>query len=151
MLACASGRRGATGCIVATWLRPVREKVRPARPGVGVSAKKFALRGLMVGASAKKLALRTKNGPKLVFSGVPGELFRGNAAGGPLLGEFFRGNVAEGAVPGELFRGPAVARERRRQARKPPHLQGCDRGGTPKDPASHCVRWPCRQRQKLSA
>jgi len=36
MLACASGRRGATGCIVATWLRPVREKVRPARPGVGV-------------------------------------------------------------------------------------------------------------------
>ena len=43
---------------------------------------------------AKKFALRVHNGPKLVFSGVPGELFRGNAAGGPL--------------PGKLFRGPAV-------------------------------------------
>ena len=91
-------------------------------------AKKFALLGLMVGVSAKKFALRTKNGPKLVFSGVPGEVFRGNAAGG--------------GVQGEFFRGPAVARERRRQARKPPYLQGYDRGGTPKDPASHCVRRP---------
>ena len=58
------------------------------------------------------------------------------------LGELFRGRADEGAVLGEVFRGPAVARERRRQARKPPHLQGYDRGGTPKDPASHCVRRP---------
>ena len=29
-------------------------------------------------------------------------------------------------MQGEFFRGPAVARERRRQARKPPHLQGYD-------------------------
>ena len=57
MLACISGRRGATGftvaCIggrrgvigfnLATWLCPVREKVRPACPDVCVSAKKFAL------------------------------------------------------------------------------------------------------------
>ena len=123
MLACISGRRGVIGFKV---------------PMGGVlCAKKFALLGLMVGVSAKKFALRTKNGPKLVFSGVPGEVFRGNAAGG--------------GVQGEFFRGPAVARERRRQARKPPHLQGYDRGGTPKDPASRCVRWSCRQRQKLSA
>ena len=100
-------------------------------------AKKFALRGLMVGASAKKFALQAQNGRKMLFSGA--------------LGEFFRGRADEGAVLGEVFRGPAVARERRRQARKPPHLQGYDRGGTPKDPASRCVRWPCRQRQKLSA
>ena len=100
-------------------------------------AKKFALRGLMVGASAKKFALQAQNGRKMLFSGA--------------LGEFFRGRADEGAVLGEVFRGPAVAREWRRQARKPPHLQGYDRGGTPKDPASHCVRWPCRQRQKLSA
>ena len=30
MLACISGCRGVIGCIVATWLCPVREKVRPA-------------------------------------------------------------------------------------------------------------------------
>ena len=57
-------------------------------------AKKFALRGLMVGVSAKKFALRAHNGPKLVFSGVLGEFFRGNAAGGGVLGEFFRDPAA---------------------------------------------------------
>ena len=61
---------------------------------VGVCAKKFALRGLMVGVSAKKFALRAHNGPKLVFSGVLGEFFRGNAAGGGVLGEFFRDPAA---------------------------------------------------------
>ena len=35
--------RGVVGFKVAMWLRHVREKVRPARPGVGASAKKFAL------------------------------------------------------------------------------------------------------------
>ena len=54
-------------------------------------AKKFALLGLIVDASAKKFALRAKNGQKLAVYGVPGELFRGNAAGGAVLGEFFRG------------------------------------------------------------
>ena len=54
-------------------------------------AKKFALLGLIVGASAKNFALRAKNGPKLAVYGVPGELFRGNAAGGAVLGEFIRG------------------------------------------------------------
>ena len=32
--------------------------------GCVLCAKKFALRGLMVGVCAKKFALRTKNGPK---------------------------------------------------------------------------------------
>ena len=73
-------------------------------------AKKFALCGLMVGVCAKKFALRTKNGPKLAVYGVLGELFRGNAAGGPLLGELFRGRAAEGAVLGEVFRGTAAER-----------------------------------------
>lgn len=66
-------------------------------------AKKFALLGLMVAVSAKKFALRTKNGPKLVFSGVPGEVFHGNAAGGPLLGEFFRGPAVVGLVAGPFY------------------------------------------------
>ena len=77
MLACISGRRGVIGFKV---------------PMGGVlCAKKFALLGLMVGVSAKKFALRTKNGPKLAFSGVLGELIRGNTAGGAALGEVFRG------------------------------------------------------------
>ena len=63
MLVCISGRCGDGGFTVATWLCPVREKVRPARLGVWVCAKKFAL--------------RTKNGPKSAFYGVLGELFRG--------------------------------------------------------------------------
>ena len=39
---------------------------------------------------AKKFALRGHNGPKLVFSGVLGELFRGWGVGGGVLGELFR-------------------------------------------------------------
>ncbi|MBS7071581.1 MAG: hypothetical protein KH092_04690 [Actinomyces sp.] len=71
-------------------------------------AKKFALLGLMVGVSAKKFAQRRKNGPKLAFCGVLGELFRGNAAGRGVLGEFFRGNSAGEALLGEFFRDPAA-------------------------------------------
>ena len=67
---------GVVGFNVVMLSRLVREKVRPAWSDVGVSAKKFAL--------------RTKNGPKMAFSGVLGELFRGNAAGGGVLGEVFR-------------------------------------------------------------
>ena len=57
--------------------RAMCEKVRPARPGMGVSAKKFAL--------------QAQNGRKMLFSGVLGEFFRGRAAEGPMPGEFFRG------------------------------------------------------------
>ena len=57
---------------------------------------------------AKKFALRGHNGPKLMFSGVLGEFFRGNAAGGGVQGEVFRGNAAGGAVLGEVFRESAV-------------------------------------------
>ena len=55
-----------------------REKVRPARSGVGVSAKKFAL--------------CAHNTPNSAFLRVLGEFFRGRAAGGAVLGEFFRAN-----------------------------------------------------------
>ena len=58
--------------------RPVHEKVRPARPRVGVSAKKFAL--------------HAQNTPKSAFLRLLGEFFRGRAAGGAVLGEFFRAN-----------------------------------------------------------
>ena len=82
MLACIGGCRGDGGFNVATWLCPVREKVRPAWPDVCVSAKKFALRG--------------QNTPKSAFLRLLGEFFRGNAAGGAASGEFFRGNAAGG-------------------------------------------------------
>ena len=71
--------------------------------GVGVSAKKFALRHCSHRVSAKKFAQHTKNGPKWVFYGALGEFFRGSAAGGAVLGELLRGNAAGGAVPGEFF------------------------------------------------
>ena len=69
---------GVVGFNVAMLSRLVRERVLPAWPDVGVSAKKFAL--------------RAHNGPKLAFSGVLGEFFRGRVAGGAVLGEFFRAN-----------------------------------------------------------
>ncbi len=50
--------------------------VSPSPPQCVLCAKKFALRGPVVGVCAKKFALRGHNGPKLVFSGVLGELFR---------------------------------------------------------------------------
>ena len=74
MLACTSGRRGVIGCIVATWLCPVREKVRPARPGVGVSVKKFAMRG--------------QNTPNWVILGEQGEFCPGSGPVRFLSGEF---------------------------------------------------------------
>ena len=83
MLACISGRRGVIGFKV-----PMGGVLR---------AKKFALRGLMVGASAKKFALHAQNTPKSAFLRLLGELFCGNAAGGAVLGEFFRGLAVVGS------------------------------------------------------
>ena len=76
MLARVSGCSGVIGFSVAMSLRPVREKVRPARPDVCVSAKKFAQ--------------CAENTPILAILGLLGEFFRGSAAGGAPLGEFFR-------------------------------------------------------------
>ena len=61
--------KGVAGLKVAPSSRAVRETVRPARPCVAASAKKFAL--------------RAQNGRKTLFSGALGELFRGSAAAGP--------------------------------------------------------------------
>ena len=83
------GCRGDAGFNVAMLPRLVRDIRRPARPDVGVSAKKFALRHCGHRVSAKKFAQHTKNGSKWVFDGVLGELLRGNAAGGAVRGEFF--------------------------------------------------------------
>ena len=69
---------GVVGFNVAMLSRLVREKVRPA--------------ALCHRESAKKFALRAHNGPKMAFSGVLGEFFRGRVAGGAVLGEFFRAN-----------------------------------------------------------
>ena len=72
--------------------------------GCVLCAKKFALRGLVVGVSAKKFALHAQNTPKSAFLRLLGELFRGWGVGGGVLGELFRGWGVGGGVPGELFR-----------------------------------------------
>ena len=77
-LVCISACRGVIGFKVGTWLCPVREKVRPARPDVCESAKKFAL--------------RAQNTPNSALLRLLGELFRGRAGGGAVLGEFCRTN-----------------------------------------------------------
>ena len=86
--------KGVAGLKVAPSSRAVREKVRPARPCVAASAKKFAL--------------RAQNGRKPLFSGALGELFRGRATVCPVLGELFRGRATGCPVLGELFRGRAT-------------------------------------------
>ena len=55
-----------------------------------------------MGVCAKKFALRAHNGPKLVFSGVLGEFFRGNAAGGACWASFFAETRLEGRA-GRVF------------------------------------------------
>ena len=65
--------------------------VSPSPPQCVLYAKKFALRGPVVGVSAKKFALHAQNTPKSAFLRLQGELFRGWGVGGGVLGEFFRG------------------------------------------------------------
>ena len=86
------------------WGRAVVLLVSTSPRCCALCAKKFALRGLMVGVSAKKFALHARNTPKSAFLRLLGELFRGSASGGAVLGELFRGRAAEGAVLGEFFR-----------------------------------------------
>ena len=80
---------GVVGFNVAMFLCPVREICRPARPDVGASAKKFAL--------------RAHNGQKLAFDGALGKYFRGNAAEAAALGEFFRGSAVVGSHRASLL------------------------------------------------
>ena len=87
---------GVVGFNVAMLSRLVRDIRRPARPDVGASAKKLALRHCSHRVGAKKFAQHTKNGPKLAFYGALGELFRGNVAGGAVLGELLRGKADRG-------------------------------------------------------
>ena len=133
--------------------------------GCVLCAKKFALRGLMVGASAKKFALQAQNGRKTLFSGALGELFRGSVGGGAAPGELFRGRAPGGPLLGGVFRGPAV--EGSRWARVwhldvglvPPLDLGCatdprsraqdlgcaSRRGCPKEPQVGDTRAPFRR------
>ena len=59
-------------------------------------AKKFALRGLIVGVSAKEFSQRAENTPILALFGVLGELFREYTAGWGTLGELFRACCGKG-------------------------------------------------------
>ena len=97
--ACCSGvSSGDGGFKVTTSPRPACEKVRPARPDVGASVKKFAQ--------------RAENTPYSAFYGVPGELFRGTAAAGIPLGELCRRNAPQGTVSGESVPPPATYQPR---------------------------------------
>ena len=130
MLACISGCRGVIGFKVGTWPCPVREKVRPARPGVDVSAKKFAQ--------------RTKNGSKSALCGVLGELFREYTAGWVTLGELFRAGCGKGRHSDGFFveksrilsRNDDLHNAGRSQAPRPgpgqPHLQRPKRSARPR-------------------
>ena len=82
MLACISGCRGVIGF-----------KVAMSRV---LCAKKFALRGLIVGVSAKEFSQRAENTPISAFCGVLGELFREYTAGWVTLGELFRACCGKG-------------------------------------------------------
>ena len=82
--------RGVVGFNVAILSRLVRDILRPARPDVGASAKKFAQ--------------HAKNGSKRMFDGALGELLRGNAAGGAVRGEFFHGPALAGPRRASLLR-----------------------------------------------
>ena len=102
---------GVVGFNVTMFLRAVRDICRPARPDVGASAKKFAL--------------RAHNGQILAFDGALGKYFRGNAAGAAALGKYFRGPAVVGSrrasllcrVPGS--RAPLLAVLTRSCAAKP--------------------------------
>ena len=63
--------------------------VSPSPPQCVLYAKKFALRGLVVGVSAKKFALHAQNTPKSAFLRLQGELFRGWGVGGACRANYF--------------------------------------------------------------
>ena len=89
--------------------RPVRDVIRPARPHVGASAKKVALRHCGHRVGAKKFAQHAKNGSKWVFYAALGALLRGNAAGEAVLGEFCRGSAVVGSRRASLLcRAPGI-------------------------------------------
>ena len=93
-LACISGCRGVVGFTVP--------------PQCIVRAKKFALRGLVVGVSAKKFAQRTKNGPKWRFLACWAEFFAEMPLEGLCWASFFA--IQQPQVPvGELCRAVALA------------------------------------------
>ena len=99
--------RGVVGFIVSMFLRPARELFRPARPGVGASAKKFAL--------------QAQNGRKTLFSGVLGEFFCGNAVGRGVLGEFCTAHAVRRGLPGEFDTGSGTARSLVASVASPQH------------------------------
>ena len=73
--------------------------------GCVLCAKKFALRGLMVGASAKKFALQAQNGRKTLFSGALGEFFAGEPLEGPRRANFFADQQSRGPAGRTFSRG----------------------------------------------
>ena len=119
MLACISGRRGDGGFTVATWLGPVREKVRPARSDGGREREKVRPARSDGGREREKVRPACSKWPEIGVLWRAGRSFSRLGMRGPLLGELFRGNAAEGAVLGEFFApiGPEPRSCRQRGAR----------------------------------
>ena len=68
----------------------VRSLMISALEGLRLHARKSCPASLLDRESAKKFALCAQIGPNSALLCVPGEYFRGRAAGGAVLGEFFR-------------------------------------------------------------
>ena len=92
--------------VVSCWPEPVAVEVSlvaSSPRGCVLCAKKFALRGLVVGVCAKKFALRTKNGPKSASCGVLGEFFAEVPLVGPGWASFFAETRLEGRCWASFF------------------------------------------------
>ena len=89
-LACISCCRGVIGCIVATWLCPVREKVRPAWSGGGCER--------------EKVRPACSKWPKIGGLWRAGRTFSRNSRGTERAGRTFSRTSSRGVPPGELCR-----------------------------------------------
>ena len=116
MLAYISACSGVIGFKVGTWLCPVREKVRPARPDVCVSAKKFAP--------------HAQNGRKRCFQARWANFFAEMPLEGPRWANFFAGKLLE-APRRANFVAHAGAPAKRPTGTHPSNASNCCSGHNP--------------------
>ena len=104
MLACISGCRGVIGCIVATWLCPVREKVRPAWPDGGCEREKVRPAWPDGGCEREKVRPASPKRPKNAVFRRVGRVFSRVSRWRGRAGRTFSLTSSRGVPPGELFR-----------------------------------------------
>ena len=96
-LACISGCRGVIGCIVATWLCPVREKVRPAWPDGGCEREKVRPASPKRPKNAVFRRVGRTFSRKCRWRGRAGRTFSRKSPWRPAAGWSFRGPAVEGS------------------------------------------------------